>query len=153
MEQHWEQMRNMLSPRADHTMLEIDENLYVCGGWIEENQTVSRRLVNTIDMYDPRANEWKTVTTIPTPKYHAGIIAVETKIYIIGGFYADSKFDRASSTIECYDIDKDEWSSLDKYPQNNWECSCVSLYIPKFREDMQVQTDKKPKDEGPSQDS
>lgn len=146
--ERWEQMPNMLSARADHVMLEIEEKLYVCGGWFEENQAENRRLANTIDVYDPRTKEWKVVTTVPTPKYHAGIIAVETKIYIIGGFYADSMFDRASSTIEFYDIEKDEWSSLDRYPQNNWECSCASLYIPKFRDDMQVLTDDNAHDDG-----
>lgn len=152
--ENWEKMPDMLSPRADHVMLEIDENLYVCGGWSEETyQVENRKLANTIDMYDPRTKEWRTITTIPTPKYHAGISAVETKIYIIGGFYADSMFDRASSTIEFYDIDKDEWSSLDRYPQNNWECSCVSLYIPKFRDDMQVLNDENVNDEGAASDS
>lgn len=149
----WEQMPDMLGPRADHVMLEIENKLYVCGGWIEETQAENRRLVDTIDVYDPHTRIWKVVTTIPTPKYHAGIVAVETKIYIIGGFYADSKFDRASSTIEFYDILKDEWSNLDRYPQNNWECSCVSLYIPKFRGDMQVQTDQNTNEEGAAKDS
>lgn len=149
----WEQMEPMLSPRADHVMLQIGDNLYVCGGWFEENQAENRRLVNTIDMYDPQTREWKIVTTIPTPKYHAGIIAVETKIYIIGGFYADSTFDRASSTVEYYDIVKDEWSSLDRYPQNIWECSCVSLYIPKFRDDVQVLTDVNVNEERAASDS
>lgn len=144
----WEQMPDMLGPRADHVMLEIDGNLYVCGGWFEENQAVNRRLVNTIDRYDPQTKEWTIVTTIPTPKYHAGIIAIETKIYIIGGFHAESMFDRASSTIEFYDIYKNEWSNLDRYPQNNWECSCVSLYIPKFRDDRQVLTDVNDSEEG-----
>lgn len=149
----WQRMPDMLSPRADHVMLEIEDNLYVCGGWCEENEAENRRLVETIDMYNPQTRSWKVVTRIPTPKYHAGIVAVETKIYIIGGFYSDSMFDRASSTIEFYDIEKGEWLNLDRYPQNNWECSCVSLYIPKFRDDMQVLTDENVNEEGSSSDS
>lgn len=148
----WEKMPDMLNPRADHVMLVIDDNLYVCGGWFEESQAENRRLVETIDMYDPRTRNWKIITSIPTPKYHAGIVAVETKIYIIGGFYSDSMFDRASSTIEFYDIEKNEWSNLDRYPQNTWECSCVSLYIPKFRDDMQVLTDENANEEGTTRD-
>ncbi|KAJ6643121.1 Kelch-like protein 26 [Pseudolycoriella hygida] len=153
MYEKWDRMPNMLGPRADHVMLEIDEHLYVCGGWYEENQAENRRLATTIDKYDPESEEWKVVTTIPTPKYHAGIIAVETKIYIIGGFYADSMFDRASSTIEFYDIVKNEWSSLDRYPQNNWECSIESLYIPKFRDDIQVQAEADVSEEATASDS
>lgn len=137
----WEQLPDMLQPRADHVMLVVGELLYVCGGWCEEPAAESRRLLAQIDRYDPVSGQWSVVTAIPTPKYHAGIVAVETKIYIIGGFYSDSMFDRASSTIECYDIVTGEWTSLDRYPQNTWECTCVSLYIPKFRDDMEVMWD------------
>lgn len=137
----WEQLPDMLCPRADHVMLVVNSQLYVCGGWCEETVAENRHLIETIDAFDPVTMQWTVVTSIPTPKYHAGIVAVETKIYIIGGFYSDSMFDRASSTIECYDIVKDEWSSMEKYPQNTWECTCVSLYIPKFRDDMQVMMD------------
>lgn len=137
----WEQLPDMLCPRADHVMLVVNSQLYVCGGWCEETVAENRHLVETIDAFNPVTMQWNVVTSIPTPKYHAGIVAVETKIYIIGGFYSDAMFDRASSTIECYDIVKDEWSNLERYPQNTWECTCVSLYIPKFRDDMEVMMD------------
>lgn len=101
----------------------------------------NRRLIDTIDVYDPTERSWTVMTTIPTPKYHAGIVAVEMRVYVIGGFYSDSMFDRASSTIECYDIGRNEWAMLERYPQNIWECSCVALYIPKFRDDMEVMID------------
>lgn len=143
----WEQLPNMLNPRADHVMLTIDNNLYVCGGWFEETHGDSRRLIESIDRFDLNTRQWASITAIPTPKYHAGIVAVETKIYIIGGFYSDSMFDRASSTIECYDIVKNEWTNLDRYPQNTWESTCVSLYIPKFRDDMEVMMDENGNDE------
>lgn len=134
----WETMPDMLCPRADHAMLVIDNKLYVCGGWCDDPTSDNRRLVETIDVFDVETRAWQTVTGIPTPKYHAGIGAVGSRIFIIGGFYADAMFDRASSTIECYDIERDEWSNLDHYPQNTWESSSVSLYIPKFRDDMDV---------------
>lgn len=140
----WESLCDLRSPRADHVMLIINKKLYVCGGWYEENHD-HRRLEDRIDVYDPDAldadGQWIHVTHIPTPKYHAGIVAIDTKIYIIGGFYSDSMFDRSSSTIECYDVLTDEWTNLDRYPQNSWECTCVSLYIPKFRDDMEVLMD------------
>lgn len=145
----WEPLPDMLCPRADHVILVIDDKLYVCGGWCEDYQTENRRLVETIDVFDIELCTWKTVTKIPTPKYHAGIVAIETKIYIIGGFYSDAMFDRASSSIECYDIGRSEWSNLDRYPQNTWECTCVSLYIPKCRDDMEVLVDDNNDEEGP----
>jgi len=32
----------MLTPRADHVMLNINDNLYVCGGWFEDGDTGNR---------------------------------------------------------------------------------------------------------------
>lgn len=149
-EDKWEPLPEMLCARADHVMLVIEGKLYVCGGWCEDPQSDNRRLVATIDVYDIELRTWKTVTTVPIPKYHAGIVAIETKIYIIGGFHSDAMFDRASSSIECYDIERNEWSNLDRYPQNTWECTCVSLYIPKFRDDMEVLMDENTEEDGPS---
>jgi hypothetical protein len=42
-------------------------------------------------------------------------------------------------TIECYNIEKNEWMCLDEYPKNIWEHSMDLLYIPKCRyDDMEV---------------
>lgn len=130
----WKPLPDMITARADHVMLVIEDKIYVCGGWCEEQLAENRRLVETIDVFDMELNMWKTLTHIPTPKYHAGIVALNKKIYIIGGFLSDSMFNRSSSTVECFDIDRNEWTDLDPYPQNMWEGSCVSLYIPKHRE-------------------
>lgn len=43
-----------------------------------------------------------------------------------------------SATIECYDLDSDSWTTCEKYPQDIWEHTCVTLYIPRCRDDMEV---------------
>ncbi|XP_026468720.1 kelch-like protein 26 [Ctenocephalides felis] len=137
----WENKASMLTPRADHVMLLIGNNLYVCGGWYEDTETGNRVLVDTIDLYDVSTNVWETITRVPTPRYHAGIVAVNTKIYFIGGFHSDVMFDRVTAAIECYDIESKQWTTADKYPQDIWEHTCVTLYIPRCRDDMEVMKD------------
>lgn len=139
----WEQLPPMLSPRTDHVMLSIKNKIYVCGGWFENTQNESRIFNKTIDSYNCETREWENVTLIPTIRYHAGIVAVNTKIYIIGGFSALVMFDRATSTIECYDIETKKWSVVDRYPTKIWEHTCATLYIPKCRDDMEVIKDEK----------
>lgn len=39
---------------------------------------------------------WETITNVPTPRYHAGIVGVDSKIFFIGGFLSDAMFDRAT---------------------------------------------------------
>lgn len=134
----WEKLPNMLHPRADHVMFTINRKLYVCGGWYEMNG--QRILADSIDCYDlfSKTPSWHQVTRIPTPKYHAGIVAVQEKIYIIGGFCSDDIFRHTAASVECFDVNQDRWYSLKKYPKNIWEHTCANLYIPKYRDDMEV---------------
>nr|CAD7399880.1 unnamed protein product [Timema poppensis] len=134
----WESRAPMLAPRADHIMLALGERLYVCGGWAEDAETGNRILVDTIDVYDVSTDSWKVVSRVPTPRAHAGIVGVGSKIYIIGGFRGDALFDRATAVIECYDLETDSWTTGDKYPHEIWEHTCVTLYIPRCRDDMEV---------------
>lgn len=127
----WASLPDMLRPRADHSMFVIDNKVYACGGWYEEQSSENRHPVETIDEFDFETNIWKTITSIPTPKYHAGIVAIDKIIYIVGGLLSQPLFNRASSTVEYFDIKENEWKMLDSYPQSTWECTCVSLYIPK----------------------
>ncbi|XP_055586892.1 kelch-like protein 25 [Uranotaenia lowii] len=143
----WEKLPNMLSPRADHTMFTINRKLYICGGWYEVNG--QRVLADTIDSYDllSKTPSWHQVTKIPTPKYHAGIVAVQDRIYIIGGFCSDDIFRHTAASVECYDVSEDRWHSLKKYPKNIWEHTCANLYIPKYRDDMEVIDDNEDDDD------
>ncbi|KAH0816111.1 hypothetical protein MTP99_017171 [Tenebrio molitor] len=136
-EDKWHPCAPMLRARADHVMLSIGDYLYVCGGWTEGPDSRSRVLVDTIDVYDIKTDRWDVVTTVPTPRYHAGIVCVDHKIYFIGGFYSDDMFDKSTAAIEFYDIDTDSWTTEEKYPQDIWEHTCASLFIPKWRDDMQ----------------
>lgn len=134
----WDLRTPMLTPRADHVMLNLGHRLYVCGGWREDFESSNRVLVDTIDAYNAATDSWEVVTNIPTPRYHAGIVGVDNKIYFIGGFHSDAMFDRDTAAIECYDIEADTWTTGDKYPQDVWEHTCVTLYIPRCRDDMEV---------------
>lgn len=59
----------------------------------------ARVLVDTIDRYDVETDTWETVARVPNPRYHSGIVAVESKIYFIGGFHSDALFDRATGML------------------------------------------------------
>ena len=43
-----------------------------------------------------------------------------------------------TAVIECYDLETDTWTTGEKYPQDIWEHTCVTLYIPRCRDDMEV---------------
>ncbi|XP_039292521.1 kelch-like protein 26 [Nilaparvata lugens] len=135
----WEQRADMPVPRVDHTMMLVgDGRILACGGWYEDADTGNRVLVDTVDCYRTDHDSWHTLTRVPTPRYHAGIVHVHSTIYFIGGFHSDAMFDRATAVVECYNLDTDEWTTGEKYPADIWEHTCVTLYIPRCRDDMEV---------------
>lgn len=134
----WDRKACMPTPRADHVLVTIGDKIYACGGWYEDADNMNRIIVDTIDMYNVVEDVWSTVTRVPTPRLHAGIVGVASKIYFIGGFLGDAMYDRGTARIECYDTETDVWSIYDNYPQEVWEHTCVTLYVPRCRDDMQV---------------
>ncbi|KAJ8959808.1 hypothetical protein NQ318_011540 [Aromia moschata] len=161
----WKMCAPMLKPRADHVMLSIGRHLYVCGVgrrtaraggrgfWWTRSMLMTWK--TTVGIWNPDflymeeigvsplshisvTNLLKVVTKVPTPRYHAGIVCLEKKIYFIGGFHSDAMFDKDTAAIEYYDIESGMWTIEDKYPQDIWEHTCATLYIPKCRDDMEV---------------
>ena len=136
-------LSQMICERADHSMISFNNKIYVIGGWFEESPTGMRVLVNTIDCYDILTDSWSVVGTIPTPRYHSGVVLKGSTLYIIGGFHSDNTFDRASGLIESFDLVNYNWNhSLDDYPQDIWEHHCCTLFVPKHRDDLVVSTRK-----------
>lgn len=84
----WEKKLN-IAPRADHVMVRVDKNIYFCGGW--EELDGQRRLLTAIECFNIEDSTIRTVTHIPTPRFHPGIAIISHKIYFVGGFAADGK--------------------------------------------------------------
>lgn len=131
----------MLCERADHSMVAYNRKIYVIGGWFDDPITGTRVLVSTVDCYDMANDSWSVVGTIPTPRYHAGVVNKGSIVYVIGGFHSDNTFDRASGLIESFDLVNHTWHhNLDDYPQDIWEHHCCTLFVPKHRDDLVVST-------------
>ena len=95
----WEHKAPMLTPRAGHVMLVMGQSLYVCGGWLKDSETGNRILIDTIDVYDIKTDQWKVLTYIPIPRYQGGTVGVDTTIYFIGGLDSDATFNRATGML------------------------------------------------------
>lgn len=139
----WETMMPMSTPRADHSMVVYGDRLVVCGGWYEDGGTGTRVLAESVESYDIAANTWTAVTTVPTPRYHAGVAVLGSWLYTVGGFHSDTTFDRASGIVERFDLDGSlGWEEAEPYPQDIWEHVCCTLFVPRCRDDLDVISDK-----------
>ncbi|ELT88493.1 hypothetical protein CAPTEDRAFT_174860 [Capitella teleta] len=136
-EDAWMTKAPMLQSRADHAMLAHADKIYVAGGWHEDPSTGDRVITDTIDCYDPVADQWLCLTTVPTPRYHCSLTALGSTLYLIGGF-GEGQFNRATKKIETFDVVQGKWEEHEDYPAELWEhCSSV-LYVPTCRNDNNV---------------
>lgn len=133
----WAPRAPLPTPRADHAVVTYGGAAYVCGGW-REDEAAGRVLVGTVDRYDPAADAWAAVTRVPTPRFHAGVVVVGDRLWVVGGCLSDVPFDRGTGAVEAFDFKTGEWSVYPAYPRDIWEHVCVSLYVPRCRDDMDV---------------
>ena len=78
--------------------------VYILGGINGEYE-----VVNTVDVYDPRTDAWKQVSSMPTNRFHHGVAALAGKIYVMGGSGKDHGH---LSTASVYDPQSDQWQPL-----------------------------------------
>ncbi|KAL5015932.1 hypothetical protein ScPMuIL_005521 [Solemya velum] len=57
--------------------------LYVTGGFFESGE--DKRVLATVECYDPRTNVWASKTPLPVPSCHANLVVANNDIYHIGG--------------------------------------------------------------------
>jgi len=78
--QAWTLRASLSHPRADLALAALAGNLYVVGGGWSEALTQNER-------FDTRSNSWQVMESDPEALWRVGgVVALETKIYVIGGW-------------------------------------------------------------------
>ncbi|CAK9303911.1 unnamed protein product [Gordionus sp. m RMFG-2023] len=106
----------LAKPRLPH------EIMFVIGGWSGGSPT------NIVETYDTRADRWVKCTHLEPkePRAYHGLITLNNKIYMIGGFNGDEYFntckvlDPSLSTSIITDVNKDKWIEI--APMNSPRC-------------------------------
>ena len=60
-------------------MVSVDGELWVLGGFDSEGRIVAR-----VEIYDPRAGEWRRGPDLPLPMHHANVAVLDGTIYVAG---------------------------------------------------------------------
>lgn len=124
----WEEISQLPSPRADHSMVVYKDYIYLVGGWRDGIQ--GRELVPEINRYDLTTDSWSVEAVLPAPRYNAGVTLVGSKIYMIGGFVDEDQVDRGTGELDSYDLNTGEWTKEKPFPHPTWEHALVSLLVP-----------------------
>eukprot|EP00066_Takifugu_rubripes_P010243 XP_003977890.1 PREDICTED: kelch-like protein 33 [Takifugu rubripes] len=80
-------LADMASDRALHCMEALQGRLYVAGGVCNLKKFYTDQ--QACEVYDPGANAWTMVASLPVPHVGAASAVLEGKIYILGGYSQD----------------------------------------------------------------
>ena len=94
----------------------VDGKIYVIGG--DGGEDVDEWCLPTVEEYEPATNTWTRKADMPTGRDCLATVAVEGKIYAVGGARPDANV--GVKTVEMYDPSTDTWSRKADLPLGVW---------------------------------
>lgn len=89
--------------RMNHGMTSYGGYIYVFGG------SGSGGYLGDLWRYDPVANSWLQLASMPSPRGYVGLVALAGKLYTFGGTTGSSNY---VNDLWCYDIAKNTWVQI-----------------------------------------
>lgn len=104
----WTMAANMNSPRFSPTGVTLtDGKVLVAGGGL--NPSVSKPILNTVEMYNPQTNRWVYVKPMNEKRAsHASALLNDGRVLVSGGASENESYLRST---EIYDPKKDTWTA------------------------------------------
>jgi N-acetylneuraminic acid mutarotase len=123
----WSMKKNMLLPAHHVAAVEMNGKIYIFGGFVGRAGAKGWGPITNSFEYDPAADSWKELAPMPTPRGSAMAVAVDGKIYVIGGAHANvaGKPDtplwvgippKVTGVVEEYDPTTDSWRGRSPMP-------------------------------------
>jgi len=103
----WEQVPPMPSRRRGLAAVALRGKLYAVGGG-QVAQAQNSQALDVVEVYDPDAERWSTLSSMPSPRMFLAAAAMSGKLYAFGG----SDGAQAQRTMERYDEETDRWVAL-----------------------------------------
>jgi|GEM_PF-1021979 len=98
-----------LGARQENSVVAMDGKLYIIAGF-----NGNRRLVASVEVYDPKADKWGKIADLPQAMHHTNAAAANGKIYVLG--FLKSFLFTADGTSLVYDPKTDKWSNIKSMP-------------------------------------
>jgi hypothetical protein len=101
---HWTEVASLQYARGGHALVALQGRLYAIGG------NTNRANVPQVEAYDPAANAWTVVTSLPMPRNHVAGFVLGTAACVAGGRYP------TTTRVDCFDVVAGRWSRLADLP-------------------------------------
>ncbi|XP_054828233.1 kelch-like protein 23 [Eublepharis macularius] len=111
----WVPIADMIKGVGNATACVLNEVIHVTGGHYGYRGSCT---YDKIQSYHLDINEWSTITTSPHPEYGLCSIALENKLYLVGG---------QTTITDCYDPEQKEWKQKADMMERRMECGSVVM--------------------------
>jgi N-acetylneuraminic acid mutarotase len=102
---HWTELAAMHYARGGHALVAVQGKLFALGG------NSARGNVGPIEAFDPAANVWTVLSSLPVPRNHVSGFVLGNRACVAGG--------RSPTTarVDCVDAGDGSWSRLPDLPR------------------------------------
>lgn len=97
----WVEVAPMRVPRTRFSLIAVSGHLFAIGGLSGKSERERMDNLDSVEEYDPRANQWKNAGRIQYPRHGFAAASLQGKIYISGGYVGTPMDDSVNS--EQYD--------------------------------------------------
>ncbi|XP_050772232.1 kelch-like protein 23 [Gopherus flavomarginatus] len=111
----WIPIANMIKGVGNATACVLCDVIYVIGGHYGYRGSCT---YDKIQSYHSGSNEWRIVTTSPHPEYGLCSLALQNKLYLVGG---------QTAVADCYDPEQNEWRQMAHTMERRMECGAVVM--------------------------
>ena len=108
----WTELRPLPRPRGAAAAIALGDRLHLIGG--AGAPTMERASVGWHEAYDPQADRWTTLKALPGARDHAGVVAHEGAIHIVGGRF--NTFEYNTGLHHAYLAARDTWEQRAPLP-------------------------------------
>jgi N-acetylneuraminic acid mutarotase len=123
----WTTLPSLPSARGGGALVNLDGTLHFFGG--SDSGRIDRADHWSMNLLSAGPFTWVTRAAIPTKRNHMGAVALDGKIYAIGGQQNQDAAEIPQSAVEVYDPASDSWSSRASLPFGRSHIAGATLVI------------------------
>ncbi|KAM9411741.1 kelch-like protein 31 isoform 1-T2 [Salvelinus alpinus] len=123
----WQDKNSLSSPRGWHSAATVGDRAYVIGG-SQLGGRGERVDVLAVECFNPHNGQWSYSAPLNTGVSTAGIVSMNNKIYLLGGWNEIEK--KYKKCIQVFNPDLNVWTEDDELPEATVGISCCVVTIP-----------------------
>ena len=115
--ERWKKQASMPTKRMWIDTAVVNNKIYAIGGEVSPRHDVppADEFFTRIEEYNPRIDRWRKRPDMPMLRFSFSTVAIDKKIYLIGGYTRDPEF-KTLTSIDVYEPSLNRWGAIPPLP-------------------------------------